>query len=294
MAAAAPPRRGPRASARARPSRCDCPILPRRRLRRRSLRLAPHRPRRSGRRAGGGRRRRRRSGSSRSWRCPRACATASARPDLPGSGRSTCLGSPQITIRLRMPKRVRNIFICAGVVFCASSRMMKASDKRAAAHEGDRRDLDLARGDPPLDLLGRQHVVERVVERAQIGIDLLLHVAGQEAEPLARLDRRARQDQPVDRCRRSAAAPPGRRRDRSCRCRPGRARRSCRRGPAPPCRRPASWSAGRSSSCACGSSPWAARPRRCEMIPSSVGWPDMAMIASTAPASMSWPSSSRL
>jgi hypothetical protein len=31
-----------------------------------------------------------------------------------------------------------------------------------------------------------------------------------------------------------------------------------------------------------------------DMIPSSVGWPDMAMIASTIPASMSWPSSSRL
>jgi hypothetical protein len=43
-----------------------------------------------------------------------------------------------------------------------------------------------------------RHVVERVVDRAEIGIDLLLHVAGQEAEPLARLDRRARQDQALD------------------------------------------------------------------------------------------------
>ena len=49
-----------------------------------------------------------------------------------------------------------------------------------------------------LDLLGRHHVVERVVERPQIGIDLLLHVAGQEAEPLAGLDRRARQDDALD------------------------------------------------------------------------------------------------
>src|SRR3712207_8584661 len=30
----------------------------------------------------------------------------------------------------------------------------------AAAHEGKRRDLDLARGDAPLDLFGRQHVVQ--------------------------------------------------------------------------------------------------------------------------------------
>ena len=48
------------------------------------------------------------------------------------------------------------------------------------------------------ELLGRQHVVERVVERPQIGIDLLAQVAGQEAQPLARLDRRPRQDDPVD------------------------------------------------------------------------------------------------
>ena len=32
-----------------------------------------------------------------------------------------------ITIRLFAPKRVRNIFICAGVVFCASSRITNAS-----------------------------------------------------------------------------------------------------------------------------------------------------------------------
>ena len=204
-------------------------------------------------------------------------------------GRSIWLGSPQITIRLRMPKRVRNIFICCGVVFCASSRMMKASFERAAAHEGDRRDLDLARRDAALDLLGRQHVVERVVERAEIGIDLLLHVAGQEAEPLARLDRRARQDQPVD-----AAADQLRHRLGDgeiglAGARRARARRSSRRGRAPPCRRPAPSSAGRSSSCACGSSPWAREVTSSWMIPSSVGWPAMPMTASTASASMSWP-----
>ena len=41
-------------------------------------------------------------------------------------------------------------------------------------------------------------VVERVVDRPQIGIDLLAHVAGQEAEPLAGLHRRPRQDDAVD------------------------------------------------------------------------------------------------
>ena len=84
------------------------------------------------------------------------------------------------------------------VVFCASSRMTKALRQRAPAHEGERRDLDDAGLEVALDLVGRQHVVERVVERAQIGIDLLAHVAGQEAEPLAGLDRRPRQDDALD------------------------------------------------------------------------------------------------
>ena len=113
------------------------------------------------------------------------------------AGRPDC-GSPQITIRLRMPKRVRNIFICGGVVFCASSRMMKASLSVRPRMKAIGAISISPAGDAPLDLLGRQHVVERVVERAEIGIDLLLHVAGKEAEALARLDRGARQDQPVD------------------------------------------------------------------------------------------------
>ena len=41
------------------------------------------------------------------------------------------------------------------------------------------------------DRLGVEHVVQRVVERPQVGVDLLAERAGQEAEPLARLDRRA-------------------------------------------------------------------------------------------------------
>ena len=35
--------------------------------------------------------------------------------------------SPVMTIFELNPRRVRNIFICSGVVFWASSRMMKAS-----------------------------------------------------------------------------------------------------------------------------------------------------------------------
>ena len=67
----------------------------------------------------------------------------------------------------------------------------------AAAHEGERRDLDHAGGKAALDPLRRQHVVKRIVKRPQIRIDLLAHVARQEAEPLAGFDGGARQDQPV-------------------------------------------------------------------------------------------------
>ena len=42
-------------------------------------------------------------------------------------GRSTCVASPFTTAVDPKPSRVRNIFICSGVVFCASSKMMKAS-----------------------------------------------------------------------------------------------------------------------------------------------------------------------
>ena len=40
-------------------------------------------------------------------------------------GTSTCVTSPVTTTFEPKPMRVRNIFICSGVVFCASSRMMK-------------------------------------------------------------------------------------------------------------------------------------------------------------------------
>ncbi len=66
--------------------------------------------------------------------------------------------------------------------------------ERAPTHECQGRDLDLAAGDARRHLLARK----RVVERTQIGIDLLLQIARQKAQALARLDRRPRQDDPVD------------------------------------------------------------------------------------------------
>jgi hypothetical protein len=65
--------------------------------------------------------------------------------------------------------------------------------QRAPAHEGERRDLDRLPLEGAAHLVEAHQVVQRVVQRAQVGIDLLRQVAGQEAEPLAGLDRRARQ-----------------------------------------------------------------------------------------------------
>ena len=67
----------------------------------------------------------------------------------------------------------------------------------AAAHEGQRRHLDHALLAQPRRLFA-QHVEQRVGQGAQIGIDLLVEVAGQKAQPLARLNGRPRQDDTLD------------------------------------------------------------------------------------------------
>ncbi len=58
---------------------------------------------------------------------PFSFCTASASPLGVPSGRSTWLASPVTIIFDSWPSRVKNISICATVVFCASSRMMTAS-----------------------------------------------------------------------------------------------------------------------------------------------------------------------
>ena len=69
--------------------------------------------------------------------------------------------------------------------------------QRAAAHERERRDLDGLAFEQLLRALGLDHVVERVVQRAQVRIDLGHQVAGQEAEALTGLDGRTGEDDPL-------------------------------------------------------------------------------------------------
>jgi hypothetical protein len=70
--------------------------------------------------------------------------------------------------------------------------------QRATAHEGERGDLDHAGLHAALDDAPFHEIMQRVVDRPQIGIDLVAHVAGQEAEALAGLHRGTRQDEPLD------------------------------------------------------------------------------------------------
>ena len=72
--------------------------------------------------------------------------------------------------------------------------------------------------------------MQGIHQRPQVGIDLGLQVAGQEAEALARLDRRPNQDDLADRSAASGRPRPWPRPGRSCRCRPGRNTRQCRSG----------------------------------------------------------------
>ena len=64
----------------------------------------------------------------------------------------------------------------------------------AAAHKGKRGDLYDVRVEVFLEFAGRYHLFECVVERLQVRVDLLFHVAGQETELFARFDGGAAKD----------------------------------------------------------------------------------------------------
>ena len=70
--------------------------------------------------------------------------------------------------------------------------------ERAPAHERERRDFDRPALEHPPRAIEIHHVVQRVVERAQVRIHFLGEVAGQEAELLAGFDRGPAQHHPRD------------------------------------------------------------------------------------------------
>ncbi len=70
--------------------------------------------------------------------------------------------------------------------------------QRAAAHEGQWRHFDHAALKEFGDFFETHQVVERVIQRTQIGIDFLRHVAGQKSQAFTSLDRRTHQHQTLD------------------------------------------------------------------------------------------------
>src|SRR5579863_1173211 len=73
----------------------------------------------------------------------------------------------------------------------------KARVEGTAAHESEGRHFDRAALQQPLGSLRLEHVVEGVVERTQVRVDLGHQVAGQESETLASFDGRASKDYAV-------------------------------------------------------------------------------------------------
>src|SRR5215212_545704 len=100
-------------------------------------------------------------------------------------------------LRAKPEARQEHLHLLAGGVL----RLVENDEgivERAAAHEGQRRDLDDALGDELLGALDVHHVVQRVVERPEVGVDLLLHRPGEEAELLAGLDGGTGEDDALD------------------------------------------------------------------------------------------------
>ena len=68
----------------------------------------------------------------------------------------------------------------------------------APAHEGQRRDLDIPPFDQAVCPLHVHHVVERIVERPEVGVDLRVHIPRQEPELLAGFHSRPGEDDAAD------------------------------------------------------------------------------------------------
>ena len=109
-------------------------------------------------------------------------------------GKSICVTSPVTThLEFCADARQEHEHLLGGGVL----RLVE-NDERvrqgAAAHVGERRDLDRLPRDEPLDLLGLEHVAQRIIKRTQVWRDFFLQIAGQKAERLAGFNRRTSQD----------------------------------------------------------------------------------------------------
>ena len=158
------------------------------------------RPRRSDRPAGGGRRRAQVSRLNTTSSTPSRMSSTTRSPRLAAaSGRSIWVTSPVTTIFEPKPEAGQEHLhlLRRGVLGLVEDDERVV--QRAPAHVGQWRDLDGAGREQLGDRLRVEHVVQSVVERSQVGVDLLAQRAGQEAEPLAGLDRGPGQDDPVDR-----------------------------------------------------------------------------------------------
>ena len=98
--------------------------------------------------------------------------------------------------RIEAQPRQKHFHLFAGSVL----RLVQNHERiveRAPAHERERRHLDNAFFEEPLQFVCVQHVVQRVIERAHVRIDFLLQRSRQESQPLARFHRRPRQNDAV-------------------------------------------------------------------------------------------------
>ena len=106
---------------------------------------------------------------------PRSTSITCFRPERCCRGRSICVMSPVTTVRrTEADARQEHLHLLDGGVL----RLVEDDERvveRAAAHEGERRDLDDLPLDRARDAVEAEHLVQRVVHRAQIRIDLLRH-----------------------------------------------------------------------------------------------------------------------
>ena len=106
--------------------------------------------------------------------------------------------SPVMTIFELKPRRVRNIFICSGLVFCASSRITNESLSVRPRMKASGATSITLRSRCVATFSGSIMSCSASNSGRRYGIDLGHEVAGQEAQPLAGLDRGAREDDAVD------------------------------------------------------------------------------------------------